>query len=450
MTGAASCHERALRGLVTQARVAPAAWSLCVATLLVFTTACIESIAAPEVPLTGAPPWLPPYTGEQLALLAPLGEAPDTKAVRAYPDGARFHYAADRVLDDPTAAMRSTKLVTDLVAESTRLYLLSDISPDVENRIAQYGPPPAPIPDASDVATRDYAGRLILTRVVLSTEADDALKDGMAAFEKESFADAERLFNEAITLAPEAMEPRLRLGETLLRARKFDAAEKVLVEALRVDPSLATAQLALATARLAKGDVASAKENIAQALAYHPDLKMALVLAEQIRQSEGAPPVQRVDPYRIFLEVDTMGVVRVGSEATSGARMYAGCRALMRYELELRAALFDEPEGAPYFLSAAEELFCVESAIGAYLADRAMAAEARTQPPEDDQTATITAIAHTEGLLGFIMFEIFGRHRPDIARTAPGFVHRAMVHYAKRHILGFEPNEEDELRTASR
>lgn len=410
----------------------------------------MESTTTPKVPEGGSPPWLPAYTGEQLALLAPLGEAPDTKAVRAYPDGTRFHYAHDRVLEDPTAAMRATKLVTDLVAESTRLYLLSDITPNVENRIAQYGPPPAAIPDASYVAQRDYAGRLTLTRIALSDDAKDALEDGNAAFEKEAFDEAERQFQKAVELAPDAAEPRLRLGETLLRARKFEAADLALVEALRVDPTLATTHLALATARLAKGDVAGAKESLAQALAYHPDLKMALVLSEQIRQSEGAPPVERIDPYRIFLEVDTMGVVRVGSESTSGARMYAGCRALMRYELELRAALFDEPEGAPYFLSAAEELFCIESAIGAYLADRAMAAESRSEPPEDDQTAGLTSLAHTEGLLGFIMFEIFGKHRPDIARTAPSYAHRAMVHYAKRHILGFEPNEEDELRTAAR
>jgi hypothetical protein len=201
--------------------------------------------------------------------------------------------------------------------------------------------------------------------------------------------------------------------------------------------------VAEARSLFASGDAAAAKESVAQALAYHPTLEEALLLAAELREHEGVRAPTRAEPYRIFLEVDDAGVVRVGSAPTSGARMYAGCRALMRYELELRAALFDEPESTPYFLSAAEEMFCTESAIGAYVAEQAVAREHGATPPEDDQTGALMGLAHTEGLLGFIMFEVLGRHRPDVARTAPRFVHRAMVAYAKRHVLGFEPSLED-------
>ncbi len=415
-----------------------------IASLLAFTGCLQPTIPAQSSSSSQAPPWLPPYTREQLSLLEPLGEPPELRARRAYPDESRFQYAHDRTLDDPAAAMRTTKLVTDLVSESARTYLLSDSEPQTENRIAQYGPPPAGEPDSSRIASRDFEGRIDLRRLELSSKARAALADGRASLERKEAEAAIAEFERAVAAAPGTLEPLLLLAQAHKLVGEPAAAEQALRAALEVDRTFATTHLQLATLLFERGDGQAAKESLAQALAYHPDFKPGLALASRIRQREGLVEPQRVKPYRIFLEVDELGVVRAGTGTTSGARMYAGCRAIMRYELELRAALFDQPEDAPYFLSAAEEMFCVESAIGAYVAERAISREARRELPQDETAEGLTALAHTEGLLGYIMFEILGNQRPEVARKAPGFVHRAMVAYVKRHILGYEPSSEYE------
>jgi len=122
---------------------------------------------------------------------------------------------------------------------------------------------------------------------------------------------------------------------------------------------------------------------------------------------------------------------------------------VMRYEPELRRALFEQPTSEPYFLSVAEEMFCVESAIGAYLAERAIAREEGKPEPDDEQTAALMNLAHTEGLLGFVMFEILGRYRPEHARAAPSFVHRATMGYVQRHVLGYDPGPDPSLNVAA-
>ncbi len=110
---------------------------------------------------------------------------------------------------------------------------------------------------------------------------------------------------------------------------------------------------------------------------------------------------------------------------------------------ELRGMLFDQPEDAPYFLSAAEEMLCLESAIGAFVADRVAAREEGRAPPEDPQAMGLLGIAHTEGLLGYVMYEILGRHRPEHARTAPLPVHRATVAYIRKYVLGDDPEKSE-------
>jgi tetratricopeptide (TPR) repeat protein len=426
-------------------------WALASIASLQALTGCFQpTVGAQTASGSEAPPWLPPYTREQLSLLEPLGEAPELRALRAYPHESHFQYAHDRTLADPAEAMRTTKLVTELVAESARTYLLSDTEPQTENRIAQYGPPPAGEPDASRIASKDFQGRVELRKAELSSEAEDALADGRASFERKEATEAIAAFKRSADAAPFALEPLMLLAQAHKLGGQRAAAEQTLRQALELDRTFATTHLHLATLLFEKGDTLAAKESLAQALAYHPDLKPGLALANRIRELEGIAVPERIKPYRIFLEVDDLGVVRAGTGPTSGARMYAGCRAIMRYELELRAALFDEPESAPYFLSAAEEMFCVESAIGAYVAERAISREARRELPQDETAEGLTALAHTEGLLGYIMFEILGNQRPEVARKAPGFVHRAMVAYVKRHILGYEPSPEYERNYVER
>ena len=124
--------------------------------------------------------------------------------------------------------------------------------------------------------------------------------------------------------------------------------------------------------------------------------------------------------------------------------MYGGCRALLRYEPDMRAELFGVPHDEPYFLSAEEEMICVEAGIGAAIVERDTAPQEGRAPVLDADSEALLRMAHTEGLLGYVMFEIIGQARPDIARMAPASAHRAMVTYVEHHVLGF-----DEVTTAN-
>jgi hypothetical protein len=63
---------------------------------------------------------------------------------------------------------------------------------------------------------------------------------------------------------------------------------------------------------------------------------------------------------------------------------------------------------------------------------------------------TLGALAQEEGLVGYAMFEILGRHRPERARTAPPEIHRAMVSYIERHVLAADGGPPEGTFVASR
>jgi len=113
--------------------------------------------------------------------------------------------------------------------------------------------------------------------------------------------------------------------------------------------------------------------------------------------------------------------------------MYSSCRAVMRYEPEVRAAIFDQPKSVPYYLSVAEEVVCLEAAFGAYLMEMSSEEQADSQP--DPAMDRLVKLAKDEGLSGYVMFEILGQYRPERARMAPPDVHRAMVEYIGKHVI---------------
>ena len=73
-----------------------------------------------------------------------------------------------------------------------------------------------------------------------------------------------------------------------------------------------------------------------------------------------------------------------------------------------------------------------EAALGAYMVDR-RTGHAETR---DGRIESLLDLAHEEGLSGYVMFEILGPHRPERARAAPPEVHRAIVRYVERYVLG--------------
>ena len=117
----------------------------------------------------------------------------------------------------------------------------------------------------------------------------------------------------------------------------------------------------------------------------------------------------------------------------------------MRFEPDLRARIFQQPAETPYYLSAVEEELCVEAAIGAYAATRST-----PQGHDDPALDRLVAIAEEEGLSGYVMFEIIGRHRPERARAAPAEAHRDMVGYVERHVLGHREALPEGIYTAGR
>src|SRR5262249_10101917 len=81
-------------------------------------------------------------------------------------------------------------------------------------------------------------------------------------------------------------------------------------------------------------------------------------------------------------------------------------------EPSLRAQIWKQPAETPYTLSVAEEVVCIEAALGAYL-------HARTAEKTDGDLERLLRVAREEGLSGYVMFEILGQRRPERARTAP-------------------------------
>lgn len=391
-----------------------------------------------------APTWLPPYSAAQLALLEPGGDPVLVRAERTFPDTTTFRYADDRVLDDPRDAMRITRMVAEIVERSPRYYAITDARRDIANNVAQYGPPGADEPNPWLVAHKDAEGRVALAMAPITAEAKSAYERGVAAMKDGHVTDATQAFRVAVEKSPRVPALRLALARSLHKSAP-DEAEQTYRDLLSMDPTLSTAHVGLGQLLLARGEPLAARTSLAHALAYHPRSREALAMAEQVAKTSP----DRVAPFAIFLDVDPAGAVRIGAPPTSAARMYAGCRAVMRYEPELRELLFGVPESEPYFLSATEEMLCIESAIGAYVAERVASKDEGRQVAEDEQAHRMMDIAHGEGLLGYVMFEILGQYRPEHARTAPPGVHRATFAYVAKHVLGDEPDPERELYYAS-
>ncbi len=347
------------------------------------------------------------------------------RAERTYPDLSRFTYLRPRKLEDPTEAMRFLRVVLGVLEESPRVYRMGQVEPGLANEIAQYGPPPPLEPDGFVVARRGREGALELVRAKGADRAASALDRAAARVRAGQRGEAIATLRREVAARIEVPAVHVELGELLLAADP-KAAEAAFVEALALDATLASAHLGLAAALFARGDQDGGQLALAQALALPPPSARAMRLAALTIVRDGPP---RPKPFAIFLDVDRGGAVRAASDGSLPARSYAGCRAIARYEPEVRELLQGEPE--PYHLGLVEEVVCLEAALGAYLVHRE-GGGGPAQAPLD----VLLAIAKEEGLTGYAMFEVLGQHRPERARVAPPSVHDATVAYVLRHVLG--------------
>jgi tetratricopeptide (TPR) repeat protein len=389
----------------------------------------------------GAPSWVPPYTPAQLALLEPPDVPIQVPATRVFPDLTRFAYASEHRMEEPEEGLRFTRMVVSILTDSPRYYVLKEAGPELANKVAQYGPAGPAEPDPWQTVRRGAGGVGQLVQAPIDGAAREAYAQGEARLGASDVAGARAAFEEAAEKSPEHPAVRLGLARALSQGGDLAGAQAAYERALKADPTLASAHTGLAELHERRGDVGAARRHLAEALAYHPSSKRAWDAAGRI--TPGGAGLGRVEPYAIFLDVDSVGAVHVGSPPSGAAQVYAGCRAILRYEPEVRAAIFSQPPETPYFLSVVEEVVCMEASIGAYLVEQAEAAglldpttPREGPPPEGDaRLEALAKLAHEEGLGGYVMFEILGMHRPERARGAPPDLHRAVVRYVERHVL---------------
>lgn len=387
------------------------------------------------------PAWLPPYSSAQKALLAPSDMRVTLPAVRTFPDLEHFAYSEDLVLEDPMDAVRVSQLIARTVERSPRTYGIVNAGPEVANLVAQYGPLGNDEPDPWQIPKTDTSGHTAMEVQPYADSSKEAFEAGLAEERAGAFAAAEPHYLAAIADSPTVPALHLALAR-VVEKRSSHEAEAILRRTLRLDPTLAIAHRELGRILLDRGDLPGARNEIAHALAYDPPSKASMDLAQRLKPGDADQNPKwwvRVQPYSIFVDVDPVGMIRIAAPNLPSARMYAGCKAVMRYELELRAHLFELPPDEPYFLSATEEMLCVESAIGAMLVDRKTATDQGAAAPSDPQAESLLMIAHMDGLLGYVMFEILGQWRPERARMAPASVHHATYLYVARHVLGWDP-----------
>jgi tetratricopeptide (TPR) repeat protein len=416
--------------------------------LLVFLCAgCSEPPppASPAAPtsekLGGVPSWVPANTPQQAALLAPVEHAVKAPAQRVFPDLDRFGYANNRPLADPADAVKFTRMVTQVLTDSARFYALGELPPGAANAVVQYGPPPRE-PDGYKIVKRNDEGVGQLVPAPGAEEARAAVAQGAELLKAGDVDGAVQGYRAALARAPGVPALHLALAQALAKAGRTADAELAYRATIAIDATFAPAHFELAGLAEQRNNLPAARRALAEGLAYDPASPRGLELLAKLGKGvAGAvdggwydpPPAAsaagsaRVEPFPIFLDVDGAGAVHVAAGKGDAAQIYGGCRAVMRFEPALRAQIFQQPRDTPYSLSVAEEVVCVEAALGAYLAHQGDRAD-----PALDQ---LLRIAREEGLSGYVMFEILGQHRPERARTAPADVHRDTATYLEHWVL---------------
>ncbi len=391
-----------------------------------------EVVAADRLAPGTAPAWLPAYSAAQLDLLAPVDTPISVRAARVFPDLHRFQYAGPARLDDLRRTVRFSSLIVEVLEKSPRLYAIDGADPKLANLVAQYGPAPTAEPDPWKKAEPAEKGRAFaLVEVKLSEDATDALTEARSKRDANDPKAAAELFRKALGHT-RAAGIAVELGDVLVQQGDRAAARVAYEDAVAIDPTLATAYLKLAELAEQRNDRDEARRMAAESIAYWPASRRAIELADRLSNGLASSRNTRLPVFRAFLDVDRAGAIRVGYSGGDPGRIYAGCRAVIRYEPELRARLLEQEDDIPYHLTMIEELICLESAIGAYVAVRVTDKETEPDPSMD----ALLAIAHEEGLGGYVMTEILGRYRPERARGAPREVHRAMVRYVERVMIG--------------
>ncbi len=304
------------------------------------------------------PQWLPAYTSaQQAALDAPPGAPVRTPAAPIYPDLSDFTYATRRPFD-PQRATTAAQTVDNAVRDSPRLYVVQQRDLGT-NHQGQYGPE-APIePDPWVRAQKNAAGRYGLVWSTPSDASKPIIDRGNAALAAGQLDAAERSFQTATNANPKVPALWLWLGDVQAARGNDQGAEASARSALAIAPRYPAAHRLLADVLMRRGDIAGARKAIAQALAGYPTSHKIWQSARRIARINTRP-----SPPNSFFDVGNSGAIVVAAP-TPTALVYAKCRAVVRYEEDLRAQVFGAAARSPYRLSQSEEIFCLEAMIGA-------------------------------------------------------------------------------------
>jgi tetratricopeptide (TPR) repeat protein len=390
---------------------------------------------------TGAPAWLKPYSAQQEALLAPVREPIHSPTERVFPDLERFGYAVNKPMTDLAEPLKFTRMIATVITESPRFYALGEAPADLANLVTQYGPEAAREPDGWSIARRAGDGG-VLERVKDAAIAVPDFQRGQALVAAHKPDAAAAAYVAAAQKSPRVPAVYLALGRALSAAGHATEAAAAYRSGVAVDRTYAPLYLGLSELAEARQDQDEARRELAEALAYNPPSEAANAAARRL----GGAGTNRVRPMSIFLDVDSVGAIHVGTGAGIPAQIYGGCRAVMRFEPEVRSAMYEQPLDTPYYLSVVEEVVCLEASIGAYLFDRTKNPSAVADPEID----RLIDVAGEDGLAGYAMFEILGQRRPERARLAPDATHKAVVAYVLKHVLGDAEPPPTGVYTASR
>jgi len=121
----------------------------------------------------------------------------------------------------------------------------------------------------------------------VARHAADLIDAGIAAESRGDPAGAERLFRQALAIAPASARAHRNLGIALQAKGEFSAAAAAHAEAIRLDPVLAHARYNLALACVAQDDFDKAEKEFRAALRLRPEFPEAWVGLAEVLESKG-------------------------------------------------------------------------------------------------------------------------------------------------------------------
>jgi Tfp pilus assembly protein PilF len=118
-------------------------------------------------------------------------------------------------------------------------------------------------------------------------DAADFFLKGNQALSQKNYAEALRLYDEAIAKNADFSDAYLNKGITLLKLGRTQDAYEILTEAIRIDPSLVQANLVRSEAGLDLGRLREAKEDLRQIEKEYKDSTRFYLIKGNIMEAEG-------------------------------------------------------------------------------------------------------------------------------------------------------------------